>query len=264
MLKKIISFALIVTVCLSLMTSCANSTENEEEALPHVHADELIDANPEWKDQLISTLSKLQADGNFDEYPGDGYAMGLFDLNYDAVPELIEVAAGGSSGAANYIAYDMKSGEVVAEFGGGVFHNNHSDVWCVYRDVATNEFKIIGNSTTHGGTTILNRHIAELVWDRNSNQYVEKSLFYINYTIEETMSDNGELIENLVIAQHYVCEKKVSVMEYNDQYDLFQSSYVRIHDTGMKLIRWADLEDPNDVHSMVDALLECGQKFINR
>ena len=143
----------------------------------------------------------------------DGYAVALFDLNYDGVPEIIEVEASGSSGGVNYIAYDMSDGNVVATFGGGVFHSEHSDVWCVYLDTDTDCFRTIENSTTRGGSTVLRRHISKLVFDEDLNTYTDKSLFYIKYDIEEDVVD-GELVESKVTANHYYCDENDFIVQY--------------------------------------------------
>lgn len=262
MIKKVV-LILILLCCSILVVSCSNEGKKDSQICSCV---ELSGTKSEWKEGLTATLTKLKSQGTFDEHFMDGYAVALFDLNYDGVPEIIEVEASGSSGGVNYIACDMSDGKVVATFGGGVFHNEHSDVWCVYLDKETDTFKTIENSTTRGGSTFLRRHISELVFDEDLNTYTDKSLFYIKYDIEEDVVD-GELVESKVTANHYYCDENVSVSEYNYRYDLFVASCVRIPETGMKLIRWVDVEDKNDpetsVNNMVEALLSSGQKFVN-
>ena len=263
MMKRKWIVVLMLISCVFLVTSCdkvSSEVPKDSESF------ELSDASDGWKSQLTATLGKLKAQGMFDEHFMDGYAVALFDLNYDGVPEIIEVEASGSSGGVNYIAYDMSNGNVVATFGGGVFHSEHSDAWCVYLDTETDSFKAIENSTTRGGSTVLRRHISELVFEEDLTTYTEKSLFYVKYDIEEDVVD-GELVESKVSANHYYCDENVSVSEYNYQYDLFIASHIRIPETGMKLIRWVDVEDKNNpdtsVNNMVEALLSSGQKFVN-
>ena len=263
-----VAFVLVIIIiyCLLLLVSCSKDDNSINASNNKIDNVSLVGTNIAWKEDLMTTLTKLKAEGVFDEHFMDGYAVALFDLNYDGVPEIIEVEAGGSSGGVNYIAYDMSEGNVVATFSGGVFHSEHSDAWCVYLDTETDRFKMIENSTTRGGSTVLKRHISELVWDDILKSYTEKNLFYINYDIEETVVD-GELVEGKVMVDHYYCDGNVSVSEYNYQYDLFIASHIRIFETGMKLIRWVDVEDKNNpdtsVNNMVEALLSSGQKFVN-
>lgn len=263
MFLRVSSVCLIVICVLFLSASCANNCAVE---VNNYNGIELVEVNSDWKDDLTTTLTKLKDEGVFDEHFMDGYAVALFDLNYDGVPEIIEVEASGSSGGVNYIAYDMSDGNVVVTFGGGVFHSEHSDAWCVYLDTETGSYKTIENSTTRGGSTVLRRHISELAFEEDLTTYTEKSLFYVKYDIEEDVVD-GELVESKVSANHYYCDENVSVSEYNYQYDLFVASHIRIPETGMKLIRWVDVEDKNDpdtsVNNMVEALLSSGQKFVN-
>ena len=42
----------------------------------------------------------------------------------------------------------------------------------------------------------------------------------------------------------------MTVSEYNNQYDLFISSHIRISNTGMKLVRWVDVEVENALYKL--------------
>lgn len=261
------AFVLVIILCCSLLlVSCSKDDNSINASNNKIDNVSLVGTNIAWKEDLMTTLTKLKAEGVFDEHFMDGYAVALFDLNYDGVPEIIEVEASGFSGGVNYIAYDMSDGNVVATFGGGVFHSEHSGAWCVYLDTETGSYKTIENSTTRGGSTVLRRNISELAFEEDLTTYTEKSLFYVKYDIEEDVVD-GELVESKVSANHYYCDENVSVSEYNYQYDLFIASHIRIPETGMKLIRWVDVEDKNNpdasVNNMVEALLSSGQKFVN-
>lgn len=250
-------------LCVSVLASC-NDCDNKTSNTSVEY--ELVGCNSAWCNDLNATLSKLKVEGVFDEHFMDGYALALFDIDNDGIPEIIEAEASGSSGGVLYIAYDMKTGKVEADFTGGVFHSEHSEVWCVYRDIETNTYKIIENSTTRGGSTGFTRHISELQYDTNTYECTEKSLFSISYNIEETVVDN-ELVEDTVTVYHYYNGERVTASEYNYQYDLFIASHIRIPETGMKLIRWVDVEDKNNpdasVNNMVEALFSSGQKFVN-
>ena len=219
-----------------------------------------------WKKPLQVLISDMKYKGDFDSHLWDGYALALFDINLDSVPELIEVDAGGSSGNVNYYAYNIYSGKLITSFEGGVFHSQHSDAWCIYLDIETDQFKIIGNSTTRGGSTLLNRHIDELRYNSVTGECTETSLFYAKYNIDKAMTEEGHLIEDNVCVQHFCNSKTVTVSEYNNQYDLFISSHIRISNTGMKLVRWVDVEVENDcdrtISNMVNALINSGQMFV--
>lgn len=260
------TFALLIVLCCSLLlASCSKGDDSTNDNNKSNHL-QFSGANIAWKEDLTATLTKLKAEGVFDEHFMDGYAVALFDVNFDGVAEIIEAEADGSSGGVNYLAYDLKSGDKLCEFTGGVFHSEHSDAWCVYYNVEDSTFHAIENSTTRGGSANLSRHISELVYDADTSQYIGKSLFYISYAIEEDINDEGNLYEKEVAIEHYCCGENVSVSEYNYQYDLFVASYVRLPETGMKLIRWVDVQDDEDeiqtIANMVDALLNSNQEFV--
>ena len=257
-----VAFVLVIILCCSLLlVSCSKDDNSINASNNKIDNVCLVGTNIAWKEDLMTTLTKLKAEGVFDEHFMDGYAVALFDLNFDGVAEIIEVEAGGSSGGVNYLAYDLKTGDKLCEFNGGVFHSEHSDAWCVYYNVATDRYHIIENSTTRGGSTNLNRNISELVYDADISQYKYKSLFYIRYEIEEDINNKGDLYEKKVTVEHCFCGKIVSVSEYNYQYDLFVSDNIRLPSTGMKPIRWVDVQDQT-IANMVEALLNSNQEFV--
>lgn len=259
-----------ILLLICMLTSCSFSTipfNDSKDSFLNIKF--ITDKEKEsWKKPLQVLISDMKYKGDFDSHLWDGYALALFDINLDSVPELIEVEAGGSAGNVNYYAYDIHSGELITSFEGGVFHSQHSDSWCIYLDIETDQCKIIGNYTTRGGSTLLNRHIDELRYNSVTGEYIETSLFYAKYNIDEAMTEEGYLVEDNVCVQHFCNSKTVTASEYNYKYDLFISSHIRISNTGMKLVRWVDVEVENDcdqtVSNMVNALINSGQMFVNQ
>ena len=261
-MKKKIVISVVLAVLMLFFAACENGGEKVYDTFMEYG---LAGADPAWSDELEAAVDKLIKGKPADESSAEPYALALFDLNCDGTPELISAEAGGSSGGVLYAAYDIKTGELVSEFTGGIFHGDQSDAWCVYYHVESGECKNIGRFTTSGGSDILNSQISELVYDADNDKYSQNSLFSIDYEIEEEIKDDGTIVEKGTSAKHFFGNESVSAAEYNDQYDLFVSSYIRIPETGMKLIKWADVEDKgnNDksAENMVDALLASGQKF---
>lgn len=258
--------AILLLIC--MLTSCSFPTAPLNDSKGSFLNIKFITAKEKesWKKPLQALISDMKSNGDFDAHIWDGYALALFDINLDNVPELIEVEAGGSAGNVNYYAYDIYSGELITGFDGGVFHSQHSDSWCIYLDIETDQFKIIGNSTTWGGSTLLNRHIDELRYNSVTGEHTETSLFYVKYNIDEAMTEEGHLVEDNVCVQHFCNSKTVAATEYNYQYDLFISSHIRMSNTGMKLVRWVDVEVEDDcdqtISNMVNTLINSGQMFV--
>lgn len=105
----------------------------------------------EWRKPLLSLISEMKAIGAFDSHIWDGYALALFDVNVDGVPELLECEAGGSAGNVDFYAYDLLTGELFAEFSGGIFAGDHNGAWCIYYDSVEDTYVPIGLYTTRSG-----------------------------------------------------------------------------------------------------------------
>lgn len=186
----------------------------------------------EWRKPLLSLISEMKAIGAFDSHIWDGYALALFDVNVDGVPELLECEAGGSAGNVDFYAYDLLTGELFAEFSGGIFAGDHNGAWCIYYDSVEDTYVPIGLYTTRSGHEEYIKTISTLFLT-DEGKYTEQNLF-----------------SNVSNADILSCS-----------YDEFASRYMRISSTEILLIRWADV---STVDEMVNTLLSTTQRIIKQ
>lgn len=228
----------ILTICLPfiiILSGCAIRTDSSFPVSTSSINIEFVTEKEmqKWRNPLLSLISDFKTTGTFDSHIFDGYALALFDVNVDGVPELLECEAGGSAGNVTFYAYDLFTGDLFAEFNGGIFSGDHNGSWCIYYDVEDNSYVPIGNYITRcGGFEEYSRTISTLAMS-NEGKYTEHNLF-----------------------------PNVSNMDIlSCSYDEFVSRYMRISNTEILLIPWVDA---STVDEMANTLLSTTQKIIKQ
>ena len=243
-----------------------------------------------WREPLVKLLSnKAIPYGSGGEIMGytyiypdqpciaNGFQLGLFDFDMDAVPELLVNLGGGSGGNAYYYVYDIMTGELLGSLDGGFDKS-----WCTYLNLDTGKYEVVGQFEWRMGwqgkqRIIRKATITNTMIDNRKILY-DTSWLYAYYEIdaaelELTQEEIDEGIhsswdEIYTGVTFRVNGNESYIEEYFSEYDFFLENYIRIPETALLLIDWDDVCDYDEDQSvraqkMTNALLSSKQQFIH-
>ena len=242
-----------------------------------------------WRDPLTKLLSnKAIPYGSGGEIMGytylypdqpcivNGYQLGLFDFDMDAVPELLVNLGGGSAGNAYYYVYDIITGELLGSLDGGFDKS-----WCTYFNLDTGKYENIGQFEWRvgwqGKERIMRKATLTNTMSDNRKILYDSSWLYAYYEIdaaelELTQAEIDEGIHSSWDQIYTGVEFRVNGNEsyigaYFSEYDFFLENYIRIPETALLLVDWDDVCDYDEDQTvrskkMTDALLSSKQQFI--
>lgn len=259
--------ALIISIC-----SCKSEQKAENPYSERIYA---TDAEKrEWRDAIVKLISNQKYDyGDWDEQemprPNDpcieyGYSMGLFDINMDGIPELLLDLGGGSLGNYYFYAYDIMTGEHIAQIDGGV-----NGEWSFYYDMENETYRPIGIYTWRDGSLGCMNFVTTIAFDEEDKCYVEKCLFYSEYSYYYILDYDYDSMEPHPASVKFLIEGKPHASQnyYYYMVKFFQKHSLVPH-TGLKLYQWDDVSDEEDddwerAEKMAEKLLfDSEQKFI--
>ena len=246
----------------------------------------------EWKEPIAKLLSnelvpygergdilgyKPTLDPKLPAVP-QNYRCGLLDLTNDGIPELLVQPFGsfGSSGIAEYFAYNIYSGQKIGELEDGM-----GDSWCFYYNTEFDYLELCGEYWHRSGVFWLGYYMYESIYDE---QYMQSSTYqrlHAGYELQ-TMGDpeDGDYIKPTKNAfydasdvgickeiDYYINTKSVSEDEYFSECEKKSSVLIKIPETALVLIDWDDVSDDGDdclqkAEKMAEALVNTKQKFI--
>ena len=260
-MKKILSLILIIvlTLCLS---SCKQVTTNPNDTIANkpdstyipLSQGEFISQEEKnsWKSKLTTVLSKLDINDPENSIYGS-FAVGLMDINFDNVPEVLVAYAGGSMGNVFIEIYDLISGEETAVFDAAHYEGWDNIFLCVYEK--DGERFILSEGSLR---------FPEFEWVKSvfvvTDIDIDNGLKYLK--AEELLS---EAVDDDIDFYSYK-NQEVEKSEYEDHYQQFLKDYKKIEETQIQLIKWSQLESDSDdgiFEKMADALINSGQEFIN-
>lgn len=249
-----------------------------------------IETRESWREPLVKLLSnKAIPYGSGGEIMGytylypdqpciaNGYQLGLFDFDMDAVPELLVNLGGGSAGNAYYYVYDIITGELLGSLDGGFDKS-----WCTYLNLDTGKYEIIGQFEWRmgwqGKQRIMRKATLTNTMSDNRKILYDSSWLYAYYEIDAAELElTQEEIDAGIHASwdeiYTGVEFRVNGNEsyigtYFSEYDFFLENYIRIPETALLLVDWDDVCDYDEDQSvrakkMTDALLSSKQQFIH-
>ena len=292
------------------MTGCYNRTnlpeDHTDEPTERVEAETRIDyiyevksseveLYPEedrasWREPLIKLLANAcvpvrEENGDGEDYLppdpnspsiGHGYSVGLFDFDFDGVPEVVVDHGGGSAGNASYGVYDLMTGEELCHLDGG-----HNQIFGVYFNRDTGEYEVILRYQWRNGwmgrSTFITRVEHGEAADFSGKALKQTNLIVASYHINaltteptEEQTDqgiSGDWIEYCSGVSFYVNGKETTVDEYLNECARRDTYCMLIPETCMQEVSWSDVTADGDdattrATKMADALLSSGQRYV--
>ena len=212
------------------------------------------DTRNSWRADLIATLSGKDIRGLEDSITGS-FAVGLMDLNFDSVPEVLMAYPGGSMGNVYIEIYDLKTHSRLLVYDG--MHYGNAD-----------EVRIYLSKTDEGYVTLAEGAIRdpESGWcnaiDRLSDQINTDE----RYLGVENLFVKAEKANTLGKGPYYFHGKHVEQSKYEEEYQKFLNDYKAVESSELQLIRWDTFDLTNKeqlVPKMADALIGSSQQFVD-
>lgn len=213
--------------------------------------------------KLISNQERMCGDGKLDilyfapPRPDEpsidyGYHLGLYDINFDGVPELFVDTGGGSSGASGYSVYDIFTGEKITTLGGG------GGTFAVYYDIENDCYMHVGRYDLRGGCFASSHYVDKIVYDTDEQCYTQTSMFKSYYVFEtkEYFDEklNCKCVDVVPVKNGFEVDgDSEDDQSYYYYLTYFYETHSLVPHTNLKTIYIFDIVDYND-----DSLV-CGQ-----
>ena len=200
-----------------------------------------------WRSDLVAILSGVDLHDP-DRGMYGSFSVGLMDLNFDNIPEVLVAFPGGSMGNIFIEIYDLSTHEKLMSYDGA----NDNDLGIrLYIAKAGERYVTLSTGFL-----------------RDSDLGSRWSLDQIPDTME---SKNGYLqCKGLFTKAGYedfwIGGEEVTEETYEEEYQGFLKDHTEISRTQIQMIRWADLDLNNKdgiAERMADALIQSPQKFID-
>ncbi len=207
-----------------------------------------------WESDLTSILSGVDIWDIPNGMPGS-HAIGLMDLNFDNVPEVLVAYPGGSMGNVHIEIYDLKTHNRIAYYFGMSYENNEGGI------------RLYVAKTNGGYVTLAEGGLRdpESGWCNIIHQ-LSSQLEIKDYDLRtESLFTKAQAANTLGQGPYFFRGEHVEKEKYDEEYEKFLNNYKEVEATEIQLIRWDKLEVTNSeqrVPKMVNALINSSQEFI--
>ncbi len=202
-----------------------------------------------WKTDLLSTLANIGIKDSEHYIPGS-YAIGLMDINFDNIPEVLAASAGGSMGNVCIDIYDLSTGKKICDYNAPHWQDGDNIYLCVaYKD---GENVILSEGSFRVPDLGWVKLFGTLSRQMNFDQYLEGEILFAESVAKEI--------------GHYECNgQTVTKEEYDARFEQFLEDYQPINETQIQLIKWEEFDAENREElnkKMADALIGSAQQFV--
>ncbi len=200
-----------------------------------------------WKPYLLNTLANIGVKDSEHYIPGS-YAVGLMDINFDNVPEVLAAYSGGSMGNVFIEIYDLYTGKEIDHYNASHWKDGDNIYLCV---VDQNWEKSILTEGSYRDP--------DLGWIKHFNLLSYESNSGVSFTPLFAESVSQEI-------GYYKCNgQTVTKEEYDAQFQQFLKDYQTISATQIQLIKWEQFDTASREElnaKMADALIGSTQEFV--
>ena len=267
MMKKRILAVLLCGVILASATACNTSDKNIDQSVGTTIENSMENPtekpveNPEgvegqflskqvkesWRSPLLSFLSTHDRSDYLNGI-GGSYAMGLMDLDFDNIPEVLIAYPGGSMGNVFLTIYDLATGEKLTSYNAGYFGKGTDVCFSV--------------AFQNGMPVVLEEGNMRAL----DIGYLDR-IKVLPKTVKTLEKDARQLFAASEADGYYVVDgQEVERGEYEAKYQQFWQEYEKIEATTLRLIRWVTVESDTPektAEKMADALINSSQEFID-
>lgn len=202
-----------------------------------------------WKPYLLSTLANIGIKDSEHYIPGS-YAIGLMDINFDNVPEVLAAHDGGSMGNVWIEIYDLQTGNQLCFYDAAHWMDSDNIYLCV--------------ADKNGEKVILSEgsiRTPEFGWIKHFGVLLRE--LDVDWCIGETILFAESVAQEVGYYEHN--RIPVSKEEYDAKFQQFLKEYQTISQTQIQLIKWEQFdassrEELNE--KMADALIGSTQEFV--
>ncbi len=246
-MKKIFSILLCAILLFSIISCDKESPETSDGGSDEVQYEFISDKEKStWRSSLENTLANIIIHDIAN--PDRSLAVGLMDINFDNIPEVLVAYKGGSMGNVFIEVYDLQTGEKLCGYNAPHWGTSDNIYLCI--------------ADKSGECVILTEgsfRSPDIGWIKTfgklSKEIVSGGFLTSQSLFAESVSEEIE---------YYKCNgQTVGKAEYDAAYQNFLGEYRKIDTTQIQLIKWETIESENEQASkMAQALIESSQKFI--
>ena len=206
-----------------------------------------------WKSDLIAILSEVDVWDPENSIPGS-HAVGLMDLNFDNLPEVLVAWPGGSMGNVHIAIYDLKSHHQILTYNAG--HYNDDEIRLYVAEVM-GSYVILAEGSLRDPECGWGRMIDRLPTELKSESgYLRPQNLF---TQSDHANTNGD-------GPYFIQGESVSQNQYEEEYEKFLTDYTELAFSEIHMIHWftLDLSDKDGIaERMADALIQSPQIFLD-
>jgi len=234
-------------------TDAADKTEKVETPVPEIS---FLDQSMKtaWREDLTAVLSKVDIWDPENGMPGSS-AVGLMDLSFDGIPEVLVAWPGGSMGNVFFEIYDLSNQNRLGTYNAGGYQKSAPQVHFFVAEIGGGYVTL-----TEGSMRTF-----ENGWMDFIVQIPHPIEFQDGYLKTERLFAIAEQVNSMGEGPYFVGEAHAENSEYAEAYQKYLRDYSAVEGSELQMIRWSSLDQSKKdtlVEQMAEALINSDQKFV--